>query len=299
LFHKNSEEISSGYFGKLPEFNDFIKFNAGSPEIQFIDNWLQEGLSRAKLKFKSKWKLNYENLPPTFFYIPVPSSEKNVAGMLYAGRDKSGREFPFVIFSLFSGKVFNKFYLIPAELEQTLFTLDAILRKEEDIPSLNTALKNNITVIPSEDSISAGFNRYLLNTNINEFLARTGLDNSIFNLDNLTYTDSSFLRISFTSDKEHFCFDAGYLIGIYEKKINLAGEHSSVFWNNNDDRFQMKIFPFKLTATGFIDLLSLDINDNRVINIKSSSEDPEAGEENKLSKFSENNFSLQETLKFF
>ncbi|HEY6906473.1 MAG TPA: type VI secretion system-associated protein TagF, partial [Ignavibacteriaceae bacterium] len=112
MFNKSSEEIVSGYFGKLPEFNDFIKFNAGSPDILFIDSWLQEGLAQVKSKFKSEWKEKYDSLPPTGFFIPAPSSDKIMAGMMYAGKDKSGREFPFIIYSLISGKIFDSYYLV-------------------------------------------------------------------------------------------------------------------------------------------------------------------------------------------
>ena len=36
--------ITTGYFGKLPKFADFIKHNASGDEILLIDNWIQEGI---------------------------------------------------------------------------------------------------------------------------------------------------------------------------------------------------------------------------------------------------------------
>jgi len=278
LFNKNPIEFSSGYFGKLPEFNDFIKYNAGSPEILFIDNWLQEGLAQAKIKFKTEWKGKYFNLQPTEFFLSVPSSEKVTAGMLYAGNDKSNREFPFIIFSILPGNIFNKFYLIPAALQQMLSVLDDLLRKEEDVSSLNNALKNYRIVLPPEDSLNQNFNEYLLNTKVNQFLIRTGLSHCIFNLHEITYSDSSLVSISLGSDENHFNFDAGFLIYLLNEKMNLSFRHSSVFWNRTgENKFRIIIFPFKLTSINFLDLLEFDSKDTRLINLNSHSGEPSKG----------------------
>lgn len=294
MFNKNTTEFSSGYFGKLPEFNDFIKFNAGSAEILFIDRWLQDGLAYARLKSKSEWKEKYEYLQPTCFFIPVPSSERIAAGMLYAGKDKSNREFPFLIFSLLSGKYFNELYLIPAELQQIIFTLDELLRKEEDINSLNNALKSYNIVFPEKETLKNRFNQYLLNTHINEFLTRTNLNHSLLKVNNLMYSDSTFIRISFSSDDTHFSSDAGFLIYLVNKKINLSCRHSSIFWSRiNDEQFQIIIFPFKITAVNFVDLLSINCNDKRMINLNSLSEDSPEDD-----KFFETNSSLEKILNF-
>jgi type VI secretion system ImpM family protein len=271
LFNKNSEEIVSGYFGKLPEFNDFVKFNAGSPGILFIDNWIQEGLAQAKSKFKSEWKVKYDSLPPTGFFLPVPSSDKITAGMLYAGKDKSGREFPFIIYSLISGKIFDPFYLMPAEIEEILTELDKILRNEENLNSLNTALKNFTLSVPQKDMIYSSIEQYISGSRINEFITRTGFNNFEEISRDIEYRDNSFIKIIFNSDEPHFSNDAGLIIRLLSKKINLSFKHSSVFWNNNQGGiYQIIIFPSKLTAVNFIDLLSIDSKDGREIQIKSS-----------------------------
>ncbi len=283
MIHKNSEEIVSGYFGKLPEFNDFIKYNAGSSEILYIDNWLQEGLAQVKAKFKAEWKDKYDSLPPTGFFLPVPSSDKIAAGMLYAGKDKSGREFPFIIFYIITGKLFDPFYLIPAELEHNLSGLDETLRKEESLNSLNNALKNYSISLPSKDSVHNSFRQYLSGSHINEFLIRTGFSSLEEIIRDSMYQDNSFIKITFITDESHFSYDAGFLICLLNKKLNLSYRHSSIFWNKNlDGLYQIIIFPFKLTTSNFIDLLSIDCKDDRVIHIKSSPGDYEYPETNNL-----------------
>lgn len=283
MFHKNSDEIVSGYFGKLPEFNDFIKYNAGSPEILYIDNWLQEGLAKVKAKFKAEWKDKYDSLPPTGFFLPVPSSDKIAAGMMYAGKDKSGREFPFIMFSVITGKLFDPFFLMPVELEKNLSGLDEILREEENLNSLNNALKNYKISLPSKESVNDGFRQYLADSYLNEFLIRTGFSSPEEIIRDRMYPDNSFIRISFVTDESHFGYDAGVLIYILNKKLNLSWKHTSVFWSKNrDDNYQIIIFPLRLTAINFIDLLAIDCEDDRAILIKSSPGDYERPLENNL-----------------
>jgi type VI secretion system ImpM family protein len=273
LFNKNSTEYLTGYFGKLPEFNDFIKFNSASPEITFIDNWLQEGLSYTKLKYKSEWKAKYETLPPTNFFIPVPSSEKFAAGMIYASKDKSNRDFPFIIFSIIPSKQLDEFHLIPNELDQVIKTLDCHLRKEEDLLSLNNTLKTYSINLSEGNSLKNNFHQYLSHTQIAEFFRRTKLNNLSGNIKEMIYTDSTFLKISFSSDELHFCNDAGFIIYLLTKKMNFTIQHSSLFWNmKNDEQFQILIFPFKLSPINFSDLISLGNEDKRRIELNNSDE---------------------------
>ena len=273
MFNKNVKEFTIGYFGKLPEFNDFIKFNAGSSEILFIDNWLQEGLAYTKSKSKTDWKTKYENLPPTGFYIPVTSSVKAAAGMLYTSNDKSGRDFPFLIFSLLSFKQVVDFYLIPSELEQTLAVLDSHLRSEDDLQSLNNTLRSCNIELSEENLLKNNFHKYLSHTQLNEFLLRTKLNNTLQSIKNITYNNSAFVRISFISDDTHFSADAGFIIYLLAKKINLSQKQSSIFWNrNNDGQFQVYIFPFKLLPINFSDLISVESDDNRKLDLSFSDE---------------------------
>jgi len=272
LFHKNSSEILSGYFGKLPEFNDFIKYNAGSTEILYVDNWLQDGLAQAKLKFKNQWEEKYNSIPPTGFFIPVPSSRKTATGMLYPGKDKSGREFPFIIFSLIETKLFDPLYLMPAGLERNLSALDEILRREETLYALNNALKNHQAPLPEGDSVNKSFKQNLTTSSVNEFQSRTGLSSLKEKLNDITYQDNSVISISLITDDSHFGFDAGFLIYILQSRINLSYKHSSVFWNSKAGKqHQIFIFPFNLTALNFVDLLSPEYDNERMISIDCSS----------------------------
>lgn len=252
-------------------------------EVLYIDNWLQEGLAQAKLIFKEDWKGKYNSISPTRFFIPVPSSQKVVCGILYPGKDKSGREFPFIIFSITGIRFFDPFYIMPAVLEQNLYALDEILRKEETIYSLNTALKNYKASFPSKDSVNQGYRQYLSTSQLNEFRSRTGLSNLQEVFKDLTFQDNSVICISFAADDSQFSYDAGFLIHILQNKINISYKQSSVFWRiKTDGQYQILIFPFKLTAQNFTDLLSPDYNNERFISIGFTTKDSGYPEESNL-----------------
>ena len=293
MFNKNIKEVTAGYFGKLPEFNDFVKFNAGAPEILFIDNWLQEGLAHIKLKYKSSWKDKYENLAPTRFFIPVPSSGRIVSGMLYASKDKSGRDFPFIIFSVIPAGQLNEFYLLPSALEQMIIMLDFYLRKEEQLASLNDTLKN-VNLNPADNhSLKSDFLQYLTGTRMNEFLLRTKLDHSMLNINEIAFTESMYIKLSFISDDSHFFNDAGFLIYLLNKKINMNERQSSIFWTiDGGEQFRLLIFPFKLLPLNFADLISLENEEDRSLELKSR-------EENTDNESFENGISLEGYLKSF
>ncbi len=270
-------EISSGYFGKLPEFNDFVKFNSGLPEILFIDKWIQDGIANARLKLKSGWKQKYETLPPTNFFIPFPSSERAAAGIIFPSNDKSGREFPIVIFSVIPLRSFERTSLIPAKLTAVISGLDYHLRKEEDLLSLNTALKNFDAPVPDESSSGNDFQNYLSMTTLDRLIKRTNVNFSTADFKELSWSDATFIRLLLGSDDSVFTFDAGFFIEALNKKMNLSCRHTSIFWNNSaNEQSRIIIFPFKLNNTSFIDLISDDNEDKRVIHLRSSADDTPA-----------------------
>ncbi len=187
--------------------------------------------------------------------------------MLYPGKDKSGREFPFLIFSLFPGNYFKEFHFIPAALNSTLAAFDEMLRKENDIVSLNNSIKNYSIILPSKDSLQFKFNEYLSGTSVNEFLKRTNLNYNALNLTDSMYSVSTAIKFSFYSDNIYFGFDAGILLFLLLKRIELTYNRSSLFWNqNNEGKFQVIIFPLTVTANNFVDLLSI-CDDSRVLNL--------------------------------
>ncbi len=276
MLKKNNKEFEAGYFGKLPAFSDFIKFNSGLPEVLFIDKWIQDGLAEARLKLRNDWKQKYEALPPTRFYIPFQSTGRAAAGLIYSSYDKSGREFPLVVFSVTALKYFTDIALVPGMLEEILNSLDYHIRKEENLNELNIVLKSLNPEYIKEDSLSRSFQQFLSSTTLKSFTGRTGISARYLQEINLPDSDASGIRIFFNSDESSLRFDTAVFIKMLNHKLNLPAVQTSIFWNKDtDSMFNVIIFPFKLRMVNFIDLISPGAEDKRIINISS-------GEENQL-----------------
>ena len=265
---KKYKDIAAGYFGKLPAFNDFIKFNSGLPEVLFIDKWIQDGLADARLKLKTSWKEKYETLPPTSFYIPFHSSGRAAVGIIYSSYDKSGREFPLVVFSVMPLKHFCSLHLVPAMLKEILVSLDYYTRKEENLNDLNLALKNFDPEYINEDTLSRSFHEFLSSTSLNSFTGGTGISASYVNSIPPSSSDSSGIRISLNSDESKISFDIAVFLKMLNHKLNLSTGHTSIFWNKKGEgHFDVMIFPLKPGMVSFIDLISPNPEDTRIINI--------------------------------
>jgi len=91
---KNQYQV--GFFGKLPVFADYISLNANIPEIQALHDWIQEGLFLCKEQF-SAWPNEFYRMPPYAFFWQ--SANRFMVGTLGASEDRSGRNYPFIVFA--------------------------------------------------------------------------------------------------------------------------------------------------------------------------------------------------------
>jgi len=131
------------YFGKLPAFGDFLRFNAAKPEMQNFDNWLQEGLYYAKKELKTNFERQFQSLSLSFFY-PDNETGNVLVGGLKSSNDQIGRHYPFyasVLIPKPKAKDFQKFSLSPI--------IECFLRRV--FPFMNTIMRyEDATVIEQE-----------------------------------------------------------------------------------------------------------------------------------------------------
>jgi type VI secretion system ImpM family protein len=87
-------------FGKLPIYADFIRHNAGVPELESLDQWFQEGFTIARQTIGRGWDEEFAQSPPCRFLFVSPTTGRLTVGVLVPGVDRPGRKYPFLIFSL-------------------------------------------------------------------------------------------------------------------------------------------------------------------------------------------------------
>ena len=92
-------DIRAGFMGKIPARPDFIRHQAGAPEIKVLDQWIHEGIAYLARRFPSDWKERLEGFNSICCYIGGDGSAATICGVIRASHDKSGRQHPFIDFA--------------------------------------------------------------------------------------------------------------------------------------------------------------------------------------------------------
>ncbi|MFH1197528.1 MAG: type VI secretion system-associated protein TagF [bacterium] len=171
----NQTESTIGYFGKLPNFADFVSFNSANDEINNFDQWLQKGLMIAKSRLVNKFDENYLAMPSYRFLFPSVNNSYSLIGTLYPGRDLSGRKFPFITYSRFINSNFyaGSFKFLPL-LSRDLFLASDNFFNEAKNESASFELSETLNSIyfPSlsnNNECMDDYQNYLNETSINQF----------------------------------------------------------------------------------------------------------------------------------
>ena len=264
----NSQNVSTGFFGKLPGFTDFIKYNAAGKEILSIDNWLQEGLALAKLKYKNEWKNYYNNSLSLNFVYPFTGTDNTTIGVISPSNDKSGRSFPFIMFSNIKKNVndSSSFYLIPSAHIEIFHLL-------EDIVAANKSTEDTFGLKSLIDNIKLSFvNDVLVANDYKKFISENKLSD-VFDLDNENkfnlndYFENKlkifehFICFSYTEYLNHSnnSFMISYYIQLLQKIFKYSDSTPGIFWTQLDDKSWLLFLIFtKPTPKDFIDLLIYD-----------------------------------------
>ena len=194
--------IETGFFGKLPKFADFVKLNATGTEISVVDNWLQEGLSLARLRYKNDWKNYYQNSNKINFIFPFTGTDRVIVGNLFPSNDKSGRIFPFIFFTNFKKEIIKKLPLHLALLE-----FNGLFKYFESIFQANY---NNENLNEMKSLLIGSAATYLGQISLENTYREFINDNSIGNIFSL-------------SEEDENNFENNSLNELFNKKIRLTG----------------------------------------------------------------------------
>lgn len=103
-----------GCYGKLPIRGDFIRHNAGLPELAALDRWIQEGFVLAQRAVGNRWDELFDKAPPSRFIYYSQQTRRLVLGVMTPSCDRPGRQYPFLIFTAAPASLFGaEFSLLP------------------------------------------------------------------------------------------------------------------------------------------------------------------------------------------
>lgn len=262
--------LTAGFFGKLPKFADFVKFNAGGNEISVLDYWLQEGLALAKLKFKNEWKNYYENTFEINFIYPFTGTDNLMLGVICPSNDRSGRSFPFILFGNIKKELANSFppnsfALKFNGLYESFKSAFHNNFQKDDLTEMKSKLDNLSFSSAIQNSNSETYNEYLSKNSI-EYIFNLQMDNlnepykcSLNNLisKNLLYLENSAaVRLSFESDEQNDIMNLSFFTDLLLKIFSKYSLSPAIFWKKRKDNYVMLYLFFqKPTPSNFIDLI--------------------------------------------
>ncbi len=282
MLHTKSSIKNIGYFGKLPNSADFVKFNAGGLELQVLDKWLQDGISIAKSKLKNDWREFYRNSPPLNFIYPFTGTKNLLIGTLFPGYDKSERDFPFLIFDNIKQNSYNNLpsHILLMNAQKNLNLFNEKIEKLPDSSLLSEI--ENIQINNSIDpSLNNSYEKFLKEKTAEEFWntvigdfenpKKFAVINNLYeNLNNLKFNSSIIIsfgvKISFKKINNDFEYYLTFFIHLILTIINKPFLVPAFFWTNNKDTGNfIYIFFSKPTPFNFLDLIHTDENNDRIL----------------------------------
>lgn len=103
---EETQESKVGCFGKLPIYDEFIRYNVSGRAVLDLDEWIQQGFSqhtryvRARAQKSEKYKSTYN-----FVFAGSVDRPGTIIGSMMGSHDKCGRQYPFLLFKLLSHKI--------------------------------------------------------------------------------------------------------------------------------------------------------------------------------------------------
>lgn len=175
-------ELKKGFFGKLPHYPDFIKYNASSNEVIDFDEWIQQGLMIAKERLQNDWSDAYRSAPIYCFLFPSDDKQNILMGVMRSSNDLSGRKYPFIALQkiILAELPEHSAYHLPIIYNEFLDKSETFVKNANDIDRLEyltTQFDQMAFLAENEvDSLINQYDKFLLNTTQEEFYHQIGID---------------------------------------------------------------------------------------------------------------------------
>ncbi|MFV8836136.1 type VI secretion system-associated protein TagF [Aquisalimonas sp.] len=95
------QSVTTGYFGKLPSHGDFVRWNVVGAAVTAVERWFEQGFRSAAA---GDGGAVLGRCQPVCFLMSPRDTGESVLGLLRAGVDRTGREYPFVVFRVVPGQ---------------------------------------------------------------------------------------------------------------------------------------------------------------------------------------------------
>jgi type VI secretion system ImpM family protein len=292
------KKITPGYFGKLPNFADFIKYNASGEELLTFDKWIQEGILNSKFKFKDRWEEIYKNSPSYNFLYNCHGAKNFLAGNLFPSKDKISREYPFLTTlrfdkSLITGDQIFQIPLLLKSFSEKMSEIYDFAVKCSNSAELNNFVENSEFDFEIHDVMMDEYKEYLNRTElayfwdrvldepdeqqkwiiINNLFLFSSIQNSAAGNKGLNSSVSFSIKFPLSGENDYCFLDTAFWIhlflNIYLRKKNLTREFASLIWSypGSGNFNSLFIIIGKLSPENFRELMNPDYSGSNSIRI--------------------------------
>lgn len=277
------------YFGKLPAFGDFVRYNATGKEALDFDQWLQEGIYAARIQLGNTYDTAFERAPISHFYFNLDPLYFLI-GVWKPSMDKVGRKFPFVIAArLLKQQMIMSNYLIPLCFELFFQEATGILSfasAAHELAELNHSIdKLDLSFIDSNRSLAEKYDEYITNTTVNSFwhqifganadapksLLMANLVDILLPLRGKDLTRMSLgLKFPISADREIMQLNASFWLDVSSRLTGNSINYSHFFLSipGEIDKANFQLF-FRLpSAKSFVTLIKPDFDNDFICDLE-------------------------------
>lgn len=280
---ENQQLKNTGYFGKLPAFNDFVKFNSAYKEFYNFDSWIQDGLSVLKLKHKSDWKDIYRKSGSYTFMFRDQDSDHSIAGKMFPSFDKTGRSYPFIIFIRTANQQPDSqlLFLPILQFDEAFRRMDIVYSSASGCSSqqeLTSMMEKEFTDLQLKKN-GLTYKNFLEATSIQN-LWETVLGNFnhpdkyffIKKIKNGRLNNYNFLngvKLNFPVQNELRTEIILFFIDVITKVF--TSKSFAYFFNNNKDRKSLFVFGTSLNSQNYRDIMHIDDDSSKLLKLNQDS----------------------------
>lgn len=246
-------DVICGYYGKLPVFPEFLRLHASGPELRWLDEWLQQGILYAKNQEGAAWAEQIAQASPYgFFYLPSHEG-RVVYGAIMASRDKAGRSFPFLSYTLRERQDFAFTpWLIPVATaacihDRTLATRK--LREDLNWDAFRRAVEQQVVQQPDLAHAIETFNRFTQSTTVRQWwegdatclgeATQLAVDQLFAQVAQVPYRDQDSIRFPIGREGTPGNLDLAFWLQVYLQRQGGTGHpHAGLlcFWKRDPSR---------------------------------------------------------------
>jgi type VI secretion system ImpM family protein len=246
-------DLAHGYYGKLPEFEDFVKCSMESESIKLFIEWFDASMGLCLSKYGENLEGTFNQSKPLCFIFQQDNAPHALIGICVSSHDKAGRFFPFSLFIEIGSKTFGQqLFLVPESYKFFLQISRYHLKNLKDSFSF-TKRRHTLWTLGEGlplDSVKArmAFIKVFAETPLKRFLQNIdrGHDKPIAlqTLRNLFYSLSplegkfpenfqAIFRFPISMQYEYHGLEIGFWLSCTEALVDKLPQDFNIFWTHN------------------------------------------------------------------